>query len=130
MSELQATPYTTYFRIAFTGTALLVAYLAFVQLQGTPIERINDKLGHLAAFLTLAFLLDFASPRQAWGWRKLLPLFIYGLLIELVQYFLPHRQFSLWDLTADMLGLLIYPLGFPLLKRIPGLALRWISGTN
>ena len=53
-----------------------------------------------------------------------------GLLIELVQYFLPHRQFSLWDLAADMLGLLIYPLGFPLLKRIPGLALRWISGTN
>jgi VanZ family protein len=130
LRALQATPYTGYFRAAFAATALIIAYLAFAPLEATPVERIDDKLGHFSAFLTLGFLLDFASPKQAWGWRKLLPLLLYGLLIEQVQYFLPYRQFSLWDLTADTLGLAVYPLAYPLLKRTPGLALRWINGTN
>jgi VanZ family protein len=127
---LQATPYTGSFRIAFVCATLLVAYLAFGHLEQTPIASLNDKLNHVAAFLCLAFLLDFATPRQMWGWRKLLPLFAYGLMIELVQYFLPYREFSLWDLAADTLSLIVYPLTLPLLKRTPGLALRWNSATN
>jgi len=127
---MRDTPYTGAFRIAFAVTLLAVSYLAFGHVEETPIASINDKLGHSAAFLTLALLLDFAWPRRAWGAAKLLPLFAYGLLIEIVQYFLPYRTFSLWDLAADTLGLLAYPLLFPLLRRLPGLALRWNSVTN
>lgn len=130
MNRLQETRFTSAFRIAFAFTALLVGYLSFGHMEETPIASVNDKLGHAAAFVTLAFLLDFAWPRQAWGAPKLLPLLAYGLLIELVQYFLPYREFSLWDLSADALGLATYPLAFPLLKRTPGLALRWNSATN
>lgn len=129
MSGLHETPYTNSFRIAFVCTTLLVGYLAFGHLEETPVASVNDKLGHSAAFLCLAFLLDFATPRETWGWRKLLPLFAYGLGIELVQYFLPYREFSLWDLAADTLSLVVYPLTLPLLKRTPGLALRWNSAT-
>jgi VanZ family protein len=63
-------------------------------------------------------------------WRKALPLFAYGLVIEIVQYHLPYREFSLWDLAADGLGLLIYPISYPLLKRLPILAPRWNGATN
>jgi VanZ family protein len=122
-------PYTSGFRIAFIGTTLLIAYLAFAQVEETPIHTLNDKFGHGLAFLTLAFLLDFATPRKNWGWIKFLPLLTYGLLIEWVQYYLPYREFSLWDLAADALGLLVYPLSLPMIKRIPGLALRWNSVT-
>jgi VanZ family protein len=122
---LQDSPYTRAFRIAFISAVLLIGYLAFGKVEETPIATINDKFGHCAAFLALAFLLDFASPRQSWGLAKLIPLLAYGLLIELVQYFLPYREFSLWDLAADTLGLILYPLSLPLIKRIPGLALRW-----
>lgn len=114
----------------FGLTVLLVGYLSFGLLEQTPAAGINDKVGHTAAFLCLAFLLDFAWPRHPWGPGKLLLLLGYGLLIELVQYFLPHRSFSLWDLAADGSGLLLYSFAFPLLKRIPGLALRWNSATN
>jgi VanZ family protein len=111
-------------------TLLLVTYLSFGHIEKTPAGSINDKIGHSAAFLCLAFLLDFARPRTAWGTRKLLSLLAYGLFIEVVQYFLPYRTFSLWDLAADGLTLLLYPLAFPLFKRVPGLALRWNSVTN
>jgi VanZ family protein len=116
--------------VAFVLTLLLVSYLSFGHIEQTPVANINDKLGHTAAFLCLAFLLDFAWPRQVWGAGKALPLLAYGLLIELAQYFLPYRTFSLWDLAADGLGLILYSLAFPLLKRVPGLALRWNSVTN
>ncbi|MEJ2590236.1 MAG: VanZ family protein [Candidatus Thiodiazotropha sp.] len=111
-------------------TLLLVTYLAFGHIEKTPVASINDKFGHAAAFLCLGFLFDFARPATPWSMRKLLPLLAYGLFIEVVQYFLPYRTFSLWDLAADGAGLLLYPLMFPLLKRMPGLALRWNSVTN
>jgi VanZ family protein len=128
--RLNDIPQRDLFRIAFWGTVILVAYLSFGQLNETPIANINDKFGHTAAFLCLAFLLDFATARQKWGWSKALPLLAYGLLIEIVQYHLPYREFSLWDLAADGLGLLIYPVSYPLLRHLPVLAPRWNSATN
>lgn len=130
MSTFQTPPYTGAFRAVFIATVVLICYLAFGHVEETPIADINDKLEHTAAFLTLAFLLDFAWPHRAWGSDKLLLLLAYGLFIEVVQYFLPYREFSLWDLAADSLGLIAYPLTIPLLKRVPGLALRWNSVTN
>jgi VanZ family protein len=133
LTRLQNTPFTGAFRVTFVLVILLISYLAFSRIEETildPLSFINDKIEHSAAFLFLAFLLDFAQPHQAWGQRKWLPLLGYGLLIELVQYFIPYREFSLWDLAADALGLAVYPMFFPLLKRIPGLALRWNSATN
>jgi len=129
-THLNGTLHTRLFRIAFVATVVLVGYLSFAHVEETPVAGINDKLGHAAAFLCLGFLLDFAWPRRPWGARKLLPLLGYGLIIELVQYFLPYRSFSLWDLAADGLGLGLYPLLLPLLRYIPGLALRRNSVTN
>lgn len=101
-----------------TGT-----WLAVMPVAGTPLESVNDKLQHLLAFLLLALLLDLSLPgaRPAyWAWK--LPLLAgYGLLIECVQYFLPHRSFSLLDLAVDLLGLALYGLVRPALRRLPGL---------
>jgi VanZ family protein len=133
LARLQDTPFTGAFRVTFVLVILLISYLAVSRIEETVLDTlsfINDKIEHTAAFLFLAFLLDFARPHQPWGERKWLPLFAYGLLIEIVQYFIPYREFSLWDLAADALGLLVYPLFFPLLKRIPGLASRWNGVTN
>jgi VanZ family protein len=133
LTRLQDTPFTNAFRVTFVLAILLISYLAVSRIEETVLDTlsfINDKIEHTSAFLFLAFLLDFAWPRQPWGERKWLPLLGYGLLIELVQYFIPYREFSLWDLAADALGLIVYPLLFPLLKRIPGLAPRWNGATD
>lgn len=102
-----------------------VSYLSFAPLEGlAPIDHL-DKLGHLLAFLVLAWLADFAFPRRSFGSEKIVPLLGFGLLIELVQQQLPYRQFSLLDWLADGLGVALYPLWVPLLRRLPVLSVRW-----
>jgi VanZ family protein len=83
----------------------------------------------MAAFLVLAALLDFSLPRQEFTLAKAGALLGYGLLIEIVQYFLPFRQFSLLDLAVDALGLAAYALLRPLCRRLPILRERWQGGT-
>lgn len=89
-----------------------------------------DKLEHFASFLLLAWLADFAFPRPPGRLRKFLALLGYGLLLEVIQHFLPYRDASLWDLLADALGLAAYPLLIPWLRRLPWLAPRWTAGSN
>ncbi|MES9849597.1 MAG: VanZ family protein [Candidatus Thiodiazotropha sp.] len=108
-------------RVLLAMALLVISYLAFTPLDTPVVTEFNDKLSHIVAFFTLAFLVDFSWPRSKWKPIKYLPLFGYGLFIEVVQAFMPHRLFSTWDLVADILGLLIYPLVLPLLLRIPRL---------
>lgn len=120
-----ALPLTQLFRFALAVTLVIVTHLATTTLDYPVVSDINDKWEHFTAFLVLAFLTDFAFPNTAWGWKKFLLLLAYGLAIEVFQYFLPHRLFSLWDLGADSLGLICYPLLLPMLKQIPLLTPRW-----
>ncbi|MCG7863245.1 MAG: VanZ family protein [Candidatus Thiodiazotropha endolucinida] len=106
-------------RVLLAMALLVISYLAFTPLDTPVVTEFNDKLSHIVAFFALAFLVDFSWPRSKWNPLKYLPLFGYGLFIEVVQAFMPHRIFSTWDLVADILGLLIYPLLLPLLLRIP-----------
>jgi VanZ family protein len=108
---------TLLFRIALVLALLGIGYLAITPTQAVLPES-NDKLNHLGAFLVLALLGDHAFPGRPWDWRKFLPLLGYGLLLECIQYFVPNRYFSLWDLAADALGLALYPLAMGLLLRL------------
>lgn len=96
---------------------LITTYLATTPVIYPVISDINDKLQHIFAFMVLAFLTDHAFPRQAWNWRKFIPLLVYGLGLEVIQYTVPGRHFSLADLAADGAGLLLYALLLPLLRR-------------
>lgn len=98
---------------------LLITFLATTPLDYPMREDVNDKVQHLAAFFVLAFLTDFAFPMRPWHWHKAVPLIGYGLGLEIVQYFIPSRFFSLADLGADAIGLFFYTLSLPLLRRLP-----------
>ena len=68
----------------------------------------NDKLIHIAVFFGFAFLMDLAISRHPfWLWKGL-PLLVYGIVIEIMQYYSPDRFFSLLDWFADFLGILLY----------------------
>ncbi len=59
----------------------------------------SDKYRHLLAFWTLALLLDLA-----YGFKtvhKLFFLLIYGSSIEILQYFVPYRDFDIYDLIFN-----------------------------
>lgn len=103
---------------------LVIAVVAILALAVTPIESTlmvhnGDKLGHITAFLVLAFLADFSFPDSEYMFHKILPLFAFGVLIEFVQLGLTYRSFSGLDLVADAVGLLLYGVTLPWLRRWP-----------
>ncbi|MBN8473875.1 VanZ family protein [Sulfuritalea sp.] len=117
--------YVPAFRIAFAVTLVVVSYLAVTPAEHKLSHLVSDKLNHMAAFLVLAALLDFSFPREEFTLAKAGALLGYGLLIEIVQYFLPFRHFSMLDLAVDALGLAAYALLRPLCHRLPILRERW-----
>lgn len=69
-----------------------------------------DKVGHFLIFFSLALLLDY-SFKLSIG-QSLAILSAYGVLIEIMQSFLPYREASAGDILADILGVAIYLLLF------------------
>jgi len=115
------------FRFTLVATFLIITSLATTHIQYPVIEDIHDKAGHLLAFYVLALLTDFSFPGSRLNLPKTALLLGYGLLIEIIQYFLPGRLCSVYDLTADALGIMIYWGSFPALKYVPLLRRRWKS---
>jgi VanZ family protein len=107
------------FRGLFVLTLLVVSYLAFAPFPAAGPPLVSDKIQHACAFYVLAGLLDFSWPRHPFGLRKFLVLLAYGLGIECVQYFLPYRESSVFDLLADAVGESLYIASIPLLRRMP-----------
>lgn len=113
------------FRLALVAALAVVTYLATTRLNYPIVQELNDKVSHVFAFYVLALLLDFSFPKSRFGASQVLALMGYGLLIEIVQYFLPYRTFSLYDWAADGAGLAIYWFCLPALRHVPVLRRRW-----
>ena len=78
-----------------------------------PINLLSDTVTfngppkHIAAFCVLAWLLDRAYPERSGG-AKIAALIGYGVLIELVQGFIPYRSANIFDVFMDVIGIAIY----------------------
>ena len=107
------------FRVVLVIVVLLVFHLATTEVQYPAVSSVNDKVGHVLAFGLLSLLADFSFPVGRFGLAKILPLLGYGVLIEVVQYFLPYREASFFDVLADGVGVALYAMGIPMLDRIP-----------
>ncbi len=99
--------WSIYHRLMLWTAISAIFYLATTSVDHTVQSTFNDKFNHLIAFGILSFLCHIAfQTHQSIKWA--FALFGYGLLIELVQYFLPYREFSLLDLATDLLGIVLY----------------------
>ena len=117
-----------YFNLSRLGlglAVLVITVLALLPVDQAPLQNISDKIQHLAAFFTLAFLLDCSFPDSSFRFPKIAALAGYGLLIEVLQYFSGYRFFSLLDIVADLSGVFLYMLATPLLQKIPLVKWRW-----
>lgn len=117
------------FRVALIVAIVTVLYLATTPLPVPVVEDVNDKASHVLGFFGLALLLDFSFPDSGLGARKVLALLAFGMLIEVIQYHLPYRTFSLLDWAADGLGIFAYRLALPGLRYLPVLKRRWKVAT-
>jgi VanZ family protein len=101
---------------------VVINYLAFTT-AGTPVvDGWNDKFKHILAFASLAFGLVYfwrLSHLQA-----LVLLLCYGVLIEVVQSFIPGRYPSVLDVLADSLGIALGIAGALMVERQLGRPLK------
>ena len=110
----------TMFRILF-WIALIGSYIAAVVPQelAPQLGSLSDKSTHFIAFTVLTLLLRFAySVTLA---QTFLLLLFYAVFIELSQFFTPNRSAEWLDIVADVIGigigLLLYPLILRVMKR-------------
>ncbi|MFT5451077.1 MAG: VanZ family protein [Enterobacterales bacterium] len=96
--------YRLLFIIAIVLT--LVSTLSVVS-KSVAVHLINDKLGHALMFFFLAFLCSHALGKR-FDYKAIFLLAIFGLVIEVIQYFLSWRSFSLLDWVADIVGIIAY----------------------
>lgn len=94
------------YQISFFTTLLVIEYLATTTREIELVAHSWDKLNHLAAFAVLYILLS-----AAFGllkiWTRVILLMVFAVQIEIVQHFIPGRDFSLLDIVADGIGIVI-----------------------
>lgn len=103
-------PYRSFVKSIVVATAILLLSVGhFSELPGENVEN-ADKIVHFIMYFSLAFVLgrDLYSVRQSlsaswWTVTVLLPS-LFGVLIEAVQFFLPYRSASLFDMAANISG--------------------------
>ena len=113
-----------FFRFGLATALTVITFLALAPVDPPTLDQ-QDKLHHALAFLSLAFLADYAFPQTGFGMVKYLSLFAYGLGLEWMQTTLVDRVGSLPDLLANAAGLLTYALLIPLLRRVSPFSRRW-----
>ena len=113
------------YRLLLSISLVVITYLATTALEFTVVSSSYDKFNHFVAFFVLALLLDFSFPNFNFNMLKIILLITYGFSLEIIQHFLPHRMFSLFDVVADIVGLASYGVLIPLIKNIPILEQRW-----
>ena len=103
-------PYRSFVKSIVVATAILLLSVGhFSELPGENVEN-ADKIVHFIMYFSLAFVLgrDLYSVRQNlsaswWTVTVLLPS-LFGVLMEAVQFFLPYRSASLFDMAANISG--------------------------
>lgn len=97
---------TTLFKIVFAINFLAIEYLALTPQHIEVMEGLWDKQNHFIAFFVLYILLSLSIPQLS-TLKKSGLLLIMGFQIEAMQYFIPGRFFSLMDIVADSIGIII-----------------------
>ena len=107
------------YRVIFIVLILLISYLAIIPFSTTSIDVPHlDKLLHFLAFFVLMTFLDLSTTRPIEVHLGLiLCLLLYALAIEVIQYTLPYRSADLYDIFADCLGMLVYFVFIPRIKK-------------
>ena len=112
-------------RAILIAALIVISYLALTPKTYPLVETISDKTKHMIAFFVLAWLCDISFPKSPFSLAKICFLLGYGLFLELWQYYLPYREFSILDLLADSLGLFLYLILRPLIMRCPLFKWQW-----
>jgi VanZ family protein len=91
------------FQYSFFICLIAIEYLATTTQEIQVVVNSWDKANHFIAFMMLYILLSLGY-KHIDLFFKVTILFLFAIEIEVVQYFIPGREFSLLDIVADMIG--------------------------
>ena len=93
------------FRLILAISIVVISILSIQHLEVEPSVNLNDKLLHFSCFLYLTIIswLSRIIYKELWLYVIVLG---YGILIEIVQIYIPYRSFEFLDIFADFIGVL------------------------
>ena len=103
-------------RVTLAFSIVLIFFLATAELESSTSNLINHKLLHFSCFAYLTILFSFAKIATQDFWLYVMVL-SYGILIEVVQLYLPYRSFEFLDILADVSGILFAGLLMKFIKN-------------
>ena len=92
-------------RVLLVLSILAISYLATTEINSSSQSLIDDKLLHFLCFAYLTIIFKFTRFIDQDFWLYVIVL-AYGILIEIVQMYLPYRSFEFLDIFADFMGIL------------------------
>jgi len=92
-------------RVLFFLYVVIVTALSLYPSPEEIIGDINDKIEHVAAFFLYIILFYFSFPSTS-KLFSFLSGFLFGIIIEVLQRFSPNRVPDIYDILADLFGLL------------------------
>ena len=105
------------FRLILVISILLISILSIQDIEAQSLVNFSDKLLHFFCFLYLTILswLSRIIYKELWLYVIVLA---YGILIEIIQIFIPYRSFEFLDIFSDFLGILVGSFFINLLKDL------------
>jgi len=86
-----------------------IALIGVLSVMPSPdsVVTVSDKFAHFVAYFMTASLCYCAFRKESLSFIVYsgIGVFLYGIAIEVVQYFLPYRDFSLGDIAANASGI-------------------------
>ena len=88
------------------GLVFLLCAIAYLSLTPTTSISVgNDKVGHFIAYGTLMINIGLVTlPKMNHFRNGIFFAICYGMLMEIGQYFVPGRTFSMYDMVANISG--------------------------
>ena len=90
-------------------TLCVLIGIAYLSLRpSVQLVEVNDKVGHFIAYFTLMFLMGLGFwKKKKELLRALVISAVYGVFMEVGQYFVPGRSFSFLDMLSNASGALL-----------------------
>jgi VanZ family protein len=104
------------FKILFLITSFIILLLATIPKTPLVDYVYADKIQHAFAFFTLSLLLNRASCTMGARFRNMGSLLLFGIFIEIVQRYTPGRTSSVYDVLADLAGIILFQISYTILK--------------
>ena len=106
-----------YFKVLLFIAIIAIEFLATTTTVHIEIvESMWDKANHFIAFFTLYVLVSFGFNNLGLL-KKIMWLLLFAIQIEIVQHFIEGRFFSLLDVVADSVGILLGLIAFNIYKK-------------